>query len=300
MIYDSIVDLIGNTPLVRLHKIEEEIHTNNQIYAKLEKQNPAGSIKDRAVISMLLDFQKRGLLHKGTTIVEPTSGNTGIALAALGNYYGYHIVIVMPATMSEQRKQLIKAYSAELVLVDGGMPAAIAKAQEILKEVPGSLMLSQFDNPANPAAHYLYTGKEILDDLPDVDYVLAGIGTGGTISGIGHYLKEHKSHAVIVGLEPASSPFLTTGVAGKHKIQGIGAGFAPANYEKQYVDYIRTVSDDDAINTAKDIAKQEGYLVGISSGAALSGAISLIKEKKISGQKFVVIFPDTGERYSWN
>jgi cysteine synthase A len=299
MIYNSILDLVGNTPLVRLNKVEKDINTSCQLYAKLEKNNPAGSAKDRAVKQMLIDFQQKGLLKEGSVIVEPTSGNTGIALSALANYYGYKVTIVMPSSMSEQRRALMKAYNAELVLVDGNMTMAINKAKEIVSNTPGALMLGQFTNLSNVKAHFLTTGPEIYKDVPDVDYILAGVGTGGTISGIGEYFKSVKAQARIIGLEPASSPFLTKGIAGKHKIQGIGAGMKPDNFVSEYVDEVRTVGDDEAIETAKYIVRKEGYLVGISSGAALAGAIDLIREKKLENKKLAVVFPDTGERYSW-
>ncbi|MCI2069067.1 MAG: cysteine synthase family protein [Bacilli bacterium] len=299
MIYNSILELIGNTPLVRLQKIEKSLNTNCQIYGKLEKQNPAGSAKDRAVFQILKDMQAQGLLHEGSTIVEPTSGNTGIALACLACYFSYHAIIVMPSSMSEQRKALMKDYQAELVLVDGNMTAAINKAKEIVASIKGAVMLFQFSNPSNPKAHFLTTGEEIIADLPDVDYVLAGIGTGGTISGIGEALKKKGMKTKIIGLEPSSSPFITKGIAGKHKIQGIGAGFIPDNFLKEYVDEVQTVDDDQAIQTAKDLVKEEGLFVGISSGASLAGAINLIKERKLEKKKIVVIFPDSGERYSW-
>jgi cysteine synthase A len=300
MIYNSITELIGNTPLMRLLRIEDDLKLPCEIYGKLEKQNPAGSAKDRAVFQMLKDLRAKGLIKEGCTIVEPTSGNTGIALAALGNYYGYKVIIVMPAMMSEQRKALMKAYGAKLVLVDGNMQMALEKAGEIVESTPGAVMLSQFDNLSNAKAHFLTTGKEIATDLPDVDYILAGIGTGGTISGIGRYFKENNLKARIIGLEPASSPFLTQGIAGKHQIQGIGAGFKPGTYQEQYVDEVQTVTDEDALNYSRLLVKKEGLLVGISSGAALAGAINLIRTQELTDKKIVVIFPDTGERYSWD
>ena len=300
MIYNSIVDLVGNTPLIRLHKIEKAINTDCEIYAKLEKQNPAGSIKDRVALNMVLDYQKRGIIDKDTTIIEPTSGNTGIALSCLGNYYGYKIIIVMPSTMSEQRKMLMKAYNAELVLVDGGMEACVEKAKEIHSTISNSIIAGQFINPANVDAHFKNTGPEIYKDLADVDSIFAGIGTGGTISGIGKFFKTKGLPTKIFGIEPASSPLLTEGKTGKHKIQGIGADFIPDNYKKEYIDQVITVKDDDAIYWAMAITKTEGLLVGISSGASLSGAISIIRNMKLHNKKIVVIFPDTGERYSWN
>jgi len=300
MIYNSILELIGNTPLVRLSKIEQSYNIDNQLYGKLEKQNPAGSIKDRAVYQMLSDYQQKGLLKKGSTIIEPTSGNTGIALCALGNYFDYSVIIVMPKSMSIQRQQLMQAYNGQLVLVDGGMKEAVAKAEELKEKIPGSLILGQFNNPSNPKAHYLTTGREILNDVPDLDYLFAGIGTGGTISGLGKFFKENHPDTKIIGIEPFSSPLITKGHAGPHKIQGIGANFIPDNYHRKYVDQVIEVKDEDAISTAKDLVKKEGLLVGISSGAALIGAINYIKENNISDKKIVTILPDTGERYSWN
>ncbi len=300
MIYNSIIDLIGNTPLMRLHKIENHFNINSQLYGKLEKQNPAGSIKDRAAYQMIKDYQEKGLLHKGSVIIEPTSGNTGIALCALGCYFDYKVIIVMPKSMSVQRQQLMKAYHGELVLVDGGMEQAVEKARDIQKTIPGSLIAGQFDNPSNPKAHYLYTGKEILDDVPDLDYLFAGIGTGGTISGLGRFFKENHPSTKIIGIEPFSSPLITKGEVGPHKIQGIGANFIPKNFIHKYVDEVITVKDQEAIDTAVLLTKEEGLFVGISSGAALKGAINYLADNKLKDKKVAVIFPDTGERYSWN
>lgn len=300
MIYNSIIDLVGNTPLVRLHKVEEAINTDCEIYGKLEKNNPAGSIKDRVALNMLLDYQKRGLLNKNTVIIEPTSGNTGIALSAFGNYFKNKVIIIMPSTMSEQRKELMKDYNAELILVDGGMDNCVEKANEIHATIKDSIIAGQFQNPANVEAHYLHTGPELHKDINNLDYVFAGIGTGGTISGIGKYFKVNKLPTNIIGIEPASSPLITEGHAGKHKIQGIGANFIPENYKAEFVDKVITVKDDDAIYWAKAITKLEGLLVGISSGASLCGAVSTIEKEKLHHKKIVVIFPDTGERYSWN
>jgi len=300
MVYESILELIGNTPLVHLNKIEEEYKLTCSIYGKLERQNPAGSIKDRAAYQMLKDYKEKGLLKPGATIIEPTSGNTGIALCALGSYFDYRIIIVMPKSMSIQRQQLMKAYNGELILVEGGMKEAVQKAEELKAQIPGSLILGQFDNPSNPKAHYLTTGKEILNDIEDVDYIFAGIGTGGTISGIGQFFKENHPSTKIIGIEPFSSPLITLGKTGPHKIQGIGANFIPDNYEKQYIDQVITVKDEDAILTAKMICKKEGLLVGISSGASTYGAISYIKQNHLENKKVVVILHDTGERYSWN
>lgn len=300
MVYQSVVELIGNTPLLRLHRIEGRFSLACQLYAKLEKQNPAGSSKDRAVKQMIEDYLAEGQLATGSLIIEATSGNTGIALASLADYYGFRAIIVMPKSMSEQRKDLIRAYGAELVLVDGPMGSAIKTAEKLRTENPGSISLSQFDNPSNVKAHYLSTGPELHKDVPDLDFILAGIGSGGTISGIGKYYKENNLKAKIIGLEPASSPFLSQGRAGAHQIEGIGAGFRPKNYLSQYVDEIRTVTDEEALKMARLIVKEEGILVGISSGAALAGSLDLIKEKGLKGRKIAMVWPDTGERYSWN
>ena len=301
MIKDSILDLVGNTPLVRLHKIEEHFNLSVEIYAKLEKNNPVGSIKDRPVLEMLKGYQEKGLIKEGSTIIEATSGNTGIALAALGNYFNYHIIIVMPSSMSEQRKALIRAYGAELVLVEqGGMKGANEKALELQKEIHGSIIFGQFDNLDNPKAHYLHTAGEIEEDIPDLDYLFAGFGTGGTISGIARYFKEKEKATKFIGVEPASSPLLSENKAGPHKIQGIGANFIPNTLDAKLIDEVVTCKDDDAINMAKLICKKEGLLVGISSGAALASAINYINKNNLKNKKVVVIFPDTGERYSWN
>lgn len=300
MIYNSVLELIGNTPLLRLKKIEEKYHLDCKLYAKLEKQNPAGSIKDRVALSMYLDYINKGLLNKDTVIIEPTSGNTGIGLASLGNYFGNKVIIVMPKSMSEQRKALMKAYNAELILVDGGMNEAVIEANKIHSEIKNSLIAGQFYNEANIDAHYKNTAREIYSDLKDVDYIFSGIGTGGTISGIGKFFKEKNLPTKLIGIEPASSPLLTKGYAGVHKIQGIGANFVPQNYKKEYVDDIVDIEDDDAIKKAKEITKLEGILVGTSSGAALKGALLTIKNKGLHNKNIVIIMPDTGERYSWN
>lgn len=300
MIYNSVLELIGNTPLLRLKKIEEKYHLDCKLYAKLEKQNPAGSIKDRVALSMYLGYINKGLLNKDTVIIEPTSGNTGIGLASLGNYFGNKIIIVMPKSMSEQRKALMKTYNAELILVDGGMNEAVIEANKIHSEIKNSLIAGQFYNEANIDAHYKNTAREIYSDLKDVDYIFSGIGTGGTISGIGKFFKEKNLPTKLIGIEPASSPLLTKGYAGVHKIQGIGANFVPQNYKKEFVDDIVDIEDDDAINEAKEITKLEGILVGTSSGAALKGALLTIKNKGLHNKNIVIIMPDTGERYSWN
>ena len=295
MIKNSILELVGNTPLVRLHKIEEYFGIDVELYAKLEKANPAGSIKDRPVLQMLKGYQEKGVIKKGSTIIEATSGNTGIALAALGNYFDYHIIIVMPSSMSEERKALIKAYGAELVLVEsGGMKAANEKALELKNSISGSIIFGQFDNLDNPLAHYLGTAKEIDTDIPDLDYLFGGFGTGGTISGIARYYKENKKTTKVVGIEPASSPLVTENHAGAHKIQGIGANFIPNTLDKSLIDEFITCKDEEAIDTARLIVKKEGLLVGISSGAALISAVNYIKKHNIHHKKVVVIFPDTG------
>ena len=300
MIYKNITELIGNTPLVKLDKIKQVHGLNVELYGKLEKANPVGSVKDRPVLQMLKDYQTARVIKKGTTIIEPTSGNTGIALAALANYFDYKAVIVMPSSMSIERRNLIKTYNAELVLVEGGMKEAVDKAEEIKASIPGSIIFGQFVNLSNPKVHYLNTAEEIYKDLKDVDVIVAGIGTGGTISGIGRFFKEKKLKTEIIGVEPASSPLINKGIAGKHKIQGIGANFIPEVLNLEYVDRVVTVDDEDAIECAREMVKQEGLLVGISSGAALKAAIDLAKDGKYKNKKIVVILPDTGERYQWN
>lgn len=300
MKYNSILDLIGNTPLVKLNKIEKHFNLNIFLYAKLEKNNPAGSIKDRAVFYMLNKLLKDNKIQKGSTIIEPTSGNTGIALAALSNYFDLNCIIVMPSSMSKQRQELIKAYGAELVLVEGGMKEAILEAEKINNKIKDSIILGQFTNPNNPLAHYETTIKEILNDLENVDYIFAGIGTGGTISGIAKYIKENNLNIKIIGIEPEESPLLTKGYSSSHLIQGIGANIVPENYYHQYIDDVVSVKGEESIGFAKTILKQEGYLVGISSGACLLGAINYIKNNNLENKNIVLIFPDTGERYSWN
>ena len=298
-VYKSIEELVGGTPLLRLDAIADELGLGAEVYAKLEYLNPAGSVKDRAAMSMIDDAEKRGILKKGSVIIEPTSGNTGIGLAAIGARRGYRVIIVMPDTMSLERRQLMKAYGAELVLSDGtkGMAGAIEKAEEIHKNTPNSFVAGQFVNPANSDAHYRTTGPEIYSDMDgDVDIFVSGVGTGGTITGCGKYLKEKIPTIRVVAVEPASSPYLTKGTAGSHRIQGIGAGFVPDVLEKVY-DEIMCIEDDDAIDACRLIGKKEGILVGISSGAALSAAIQLAKKEENKGKKIVVILPDTGDRY---
>lgn len=299
-IYRSADELIGGTPLMELTHIEKELGLKAKILAKLEYFNPAGSVKDRIAKAMIDDAEEKGLLKKGSVIIEPTSGNTGIGLASVAAARGYRIIIVMPETMSVERRQIMKAYGAELVLTDGtkGMKGAIEKADELAKEIPNSFIPGQFVNPANPKAHFEHTGPEIYEDTEGkVDFFVAGVGTGGTITGVGEYLKSRKPDVKIVAVEPATSAVLSTGVAGAHKIQGIGAGFVPDVLDTKVYDEIIPVSNEDAFATGKLIGKKEGVLVGISSGAALSAAIELAKRPENAGKSIVVLFPDTGDRY---
>ena len=299
-IYRSADELIGGTPLMELTHIEKELGLKAKILAKLEYFNPAGSVKDRIAKAMIDDAEEKGLLKKGSVIIEPTSGNTGIGLASVAAARGYRIIIVMPETMSVERRQIMKAYGAELVLTEGakGMKGAIAKADELAKEIPNSFIPGQFVNPANPKAHFEHTGPEIYDDTEGkVDFFVAGVGTGGTITGVGEYLKSKKPDVKVVAVEPATSAVLSTGVAGAHKIQGIGAGFVPDVLDTKVYDEIIPVSNEDAFATGKMIGKNEGVLVGISSGAALSAAIELAKRPENAGKNIVVLFPDTGDRY---
>ena len=299
-IYTSADQLIGKTPLLELTHIEKDNKLNAKIYAKLEYFNPAGSVKDRIAKSMIDDAEASGKLKAGSVIIEPTSGNTGIGLAAVAAARGYRIIIVMPETMSVERRQLMKAYGAELVLTEGakGMKGAIAKAEELAKEFPDSFLPGQFVNPANPKAHFETTGPEIWEDTDgEVDIFVAGVGTGGTITGTGEYLKAKKPAVKVVAVEPAASAVLSTGVAGSHKIQGIGAGFVPEVLNTKIYDEIITVSNEDAFATGKLIGRSEGVLVGISSGAAVWAAIELAKRPENAGKKIVVLLPDTGDRY---
>lgn len=299
-IYTSADQLIGKTPLLELTHIEKDNKLNAKIYAKLEYFNPAGSVKDRIAKSMIDDAEASGKLKAGSVIIEPTSGNTGIGLAAVAAARGYRIIIVMPETMSVERRQLMKAYGAELVLTEGakGMKGAIAKAEELAKEIPDSFLPGQFVNPANPKAHFETTGPEIWEDTDgEVDIFVAGVGTGGTITGTGEYLKAKKAAVKVVAVEPAASAVLSTGVAGSHKIQGIGAGFVPEVLNTKIYDEIITVSNEDAFATGKLIGRSEGVLVGISSGAAVWAAIELAKRPENAGKKIVVLLPDTGDRY---
>ncbi len=299
-IYTSADQLIGKTPLLELKRLEEKEGLEARVLAKLEYFNPAGSVKDRIAKAMIDDAEARGLLKEGSVIIEPTSGNTGIGLASVAAARGYRIIIVMPDTMSVERRQLMKAYGAELVLTEGakGMKGAIAKADELAKEIPGGFIPGQFVNPANPAAHKATTGPEIWEDTDgEVDIFVAGVGTGGTVTGVGEYLKEQKPEVKIVAVEPASSPVLSKGTSGAHKIQGIGAGFVPEVLNTAVYDEIIAVENEDAFAAGRILGKTEGVLVGISSGAALHAAILLAKRPENKGKTIVALLPDTGDRY---
>lgn len=299
-IYNSVAELVGKTPLLELKNIEKKYGLKAKLVAKLEYFNPAGSVKDRVAKFMIDDAEKRGVLKEGSVIIEPTSGNTGIGLSAIAASKGYRVIIVMPETMSVERRKLMKGYGAELVLTLGnlGMKGAIAKAEELKNEIPGGVVMGQFVNPSNPKAHYITTGPEIFEDTNgNVDYFVAGVGTGGTITGVGRFLKEKLPNVKIVAVEPATSAVLSTGVAGAHKIQGIGAGFVPEILDTKIYDEIIPVSNEDAFKFGKETGKTEGVLVGISSGAALFAAISVAKRKEAEGKTIVVLMPDTGERY---
>ena len=299
-VYDRILDTVGHTPLVRLHHIEEKYDLKATLLAKVESFNPAGSVKDRIAKAMIEDAEKKGLINKDTVIVEPTSGNTGIGLSMVAASKGMRIILTMPETMSVERRNLLKAYGAELVLTEGakGMKGAIAKAEELAKEIPNSFIPSQFENPANPDAHYRSTGPEIYEDSEGtVDIFIAGVGTGGTLSGTGKYLKEKKPSVKVIAVEPETSPVLSKGVAGPHKIQGIGAGFVPNTLDTSIYDEILPISNEEAFEKGRLSARSEGLLIGISSGAALAAAIKIASRKENEGKTIVVLFPDTGERY---
>ena len=299
-VYDSILDLVGKTPLVELKRIEEKEELQAKLIAKVESFNPAGSVKDRIAKAMIEDAEAKGLLKEGSVIIEPTSGNTGIGLAAAATVKSYRMILTMPETMSVERRNIVKAYGAEVVLTDGtkGMKGAIEKADELAKEIPNSFIAGQFVNPANPATHKKTTGPEIWEDTDgEVDIFVAGVGTGGTITGTGEYLKEKKPEVKIVAVEPASSPVLSEGVSGPHKIQGIGAGFVPETLNTSIYDEIIKVENEDAFETGKYLAAEEAILAGISSGAALYAAIQLAKREENKGKTIVVLLPDNGDRY---
>lgn len=299
-IYQSILETIGNTPLVELCNIEKKYNLQANILAKLEYFNPAGSAKDRIAREMVDDAERRGILKPGAAIIEPTSGNTGIGLAAVAAIRGYRAIFVMPETMSAERINILKAYGAEIVLTEGakGMAGSIEKAESLAKEIPGSFIPAQFDNPANAKAHEKTTGPEIWKDTEGkVDIFAAGIGTGGTITGVGRYLKRQRKDIQIVAVEPASSPLLSKGEAGVHKIQGIGANFVPEVLDRDIYDEVAAITDEDAVNWAKEVGKTEGFLVGISSGAALKAAVTLAERPENKGKNIVVLFTDGGDRY---
>ncbi|MBQ7905620.1 MAG: cysteine synthase A [Spirochaetaceae bacterium] len=299
-LYKSADELIGNTPLLELSHLEKKFNLKAKIFAKLEYFNVTGSIKDRVAKSMIIEAEKSGILKPNSVIIEPTSGNTGIGLASVGTSRGYKVIIVMPETMSKERRQLIKAYGAELVLTDGskGMNGAIEKAEELAKEIPNSFIAGQFTNPANPAIHRDTTGPEIWKDTEGkIDILVAGVGTGGTITGIGEFLKSKNPKIKIVAVEPASSPVLSKGIAGSHKIQGIGAGFIPKVLNTKIYDEIIPINDEEAFETGRLLGQTEGILIGISSGAALSAALKLANQDENAGKNIVVILPDTGDRY---
>lgn len=300
MIYNDLTQLIGNTPMMRLDTLAKSEGAKANIIAKLEYFNPAGSVKDRVAYKMITEAEKAGKLKPGATIIEPTSGNTGIGLAAVGAARGYKVILTMPETMSVERRNLVKAYGAEVVLTDGskGMNGAIEKANELKKSIYGAIIAGQFENPANPQAHYETTGPEIWRDTDGkIDAFVAGIGTGGTVSGVGKYLKEQNPDIKIIGVEPASSPVLTEGHGGAHKIQGIGAGFVPNTLNKDILDEVMTCTNEAAYEIGNKIAKAHGILVGISSGAAVWAAIELSKRPEFSGKNIVALLPDTGDRY---
>lgn len=299
-VYKGFTDIIGKTPLVEVTNLEKEYGLKARVLVKLEYRNPAGSVKDRAAYYMITDAEEKGLLKEGSVIIEPTSGNTGIGLAAIAAAKGYRAILTMPETMSVERRNILKAYGAEIVLTEGskGMKGAIAKAEELAKEIENSFIPAQFDNPANVKAHYETTGPEIWEDTDgNVDAFVAGVGTGGTVTGTGKYLKEKKADVKVFAVEPASSPVLSEGKAGAHKIQGIGAGFVPSVLDTKVYDEVITVENDDAFATSKALTKKEGILTGISSGAALYAAIELAKRPEFEGKTIVALLPDSGDRY---
>ncbi len=299
-VYQGTLGLIGNTPLVEVVNVEKELGLEATVLVKLEYFNPAGSVKDRVARAMIEDAEEKGLLREGSVIIEPTSGNTGIGLASIAAVKGYRIILTMPETMSVERRNILKAYGAELVLTEGakGMSGAIAKAEELAKEIPGAFIPGQFVNPANPAVHKATTGPEIWEDTDGgVDIFVAGVGTGGTLTGVGNFLKEKKPEVKIVAVEPASSPVLSTGKGGPHKIQGIGAGFVPEVLDTGVYDEIIPVENDDAFAAGRLLARKEGVLIGISSGAALHAAVQLAKRPENEGKTIVALLPDTGDRY---
>ena len=299
-IYKSVSELVGHTPIAELRNIEKENGLLARVLVKLERFNPTGSAKDRAAKAILDDAEAKGIIGRGSVIIEPTSGNTGIGIAAIGASRGYKVIIVMPDSMSEERRLLMTAYGAELVLTPGklGMAGAVKKAEELKSSIPGSIIAGQFVNPANPAAHRVTTGPEIWEDTDGkVDIFVAGVGTGGTISGVGEYLKSRNKDVKIVAVEPAGSPLLSKGIAGPHDLQGIGANFVPETLNRDILDEIMTVSDEDAYAAGREIARSEGLLVGISSGAALHAAKELAKRRENAGKTIVALLPDTGDRY---
>ena len=296
----KLTELIGNTPLLELNKFSENKGLSTPLIAKVEFFNPGGSVKDRIALAMIEDAEKKGILKPGATIIEPTSGNTGVGLALVSAVKGYHLILTMPETMSIERRNLVKAYGAEVRLTSGkdGMPGAIRAAEELRDSIPGSIILQQFENPANPEKHYLTTGQEIWNDTDgEIDIFVAGVGTGGTVSGVAKALKEKNPSIKVVAVEPASSPVLNGGQSGPHKIQGIGAGFVPKTYNSELIDEVLDIENDDAIRTGRELARTEGLLVGISSGAAVFGALQIASRPENAGKKIVALLPDTGERY---
>lgn len=296
----QLTELIGNTPLLELNKFSENKGLSTPLIAKVEFFNPGGSVKDRIALAMIEDAEKKGILKSGATIIEPTSGNTGVGLALVSAVKGYHLILTMPETMSIERRNLVKAYGAEVRLTSGkdGMPGAIRAAEELRDSIPGSIILQQFENPANPEKHYLTTGQEIWNDTDgEIDIFVAGVGTGGTVSGVAKALKEKNPNIKVIAVEPASSPVLNGGQSGPHKIQGIGAGFVPKTYNAELIDEVLDIENDDAIRTGRELARTEGLLVGISSGAAVFGALQIASRPENAGKKIVALLPDTGERY---